>query len=319
MNLQHLSYIVEIANSGSISKAAHKLFVSQPYLSKILQEVENEYNIAIFSRSKSGILPTDNGQLFIDMAKELLEDANLFQKMFYKQTDIHHLRVASSQISHSIDAFVRMLDEFPDDHLRFSYYEGGVLDVINAIDSNNADIGILLMPSDSLDAKLRLLQSHHILFHELFRTGFCLVVRNGHPLLSKTEPLTMEDLYQYNFVLYPRVRHSKAQVSENAYNDAIFDFIDWSRIQQIVYIYNRSSLHNILTRTDYIGLGTSAAPEQNKNFQIASLPFPSDISAQGIQHDSYILGYIHSKNHVLSPTAQKYISFIKNCYGDSSQ
>lgn len=43
MNLQHLEYLIEIENCGSISKAARRLFVTQPYLSRILKEVESEY------------------------------------------------------------------------------------------------------------------------------------------------------------------------------------------------------------------------------------------------------------------------------------
>lgn len=42
MNLQHLEYLIEIENCGSISKAARRLFVTQPYLSRILKEVESE-------------------------------------------------------------------------------------------------------------------------------------------------------------------------------------------------------------------------------------------------------------------------------------
>ena len=42
MNLQHLEYLIEIENCGSISKAARRLFVTQPYLSRILKEVESD-------------------------------------------------------------------------------------------------------------------------------------------------------------------------------------------------------------------------------------------------------------------------------------
>ena len=50
MNLQHLEYLIEIENCGSISKAARRLFVTQPYLSRILKEVESEYGITVFTR-----------------------------------------------------------------------------------------------------------------------------------------------------------------------------------------------------------------------------------------------------------------------------
>ena len=66
MNLQHLEYLIEIENCGSISKAARRLFVTQPYLSRFLKEVESEYGITVFTREKTGITPTDSGRLFLD-------------------------------------------------------------------------------------------------------------------------------------------------------------------------------------------------------------------------------------------------------------
>lgn len=82
MNLQHLEYLIEIENCGSISKAARRLFVTQPYLSRILKEVESEYGITVFTREKTGITPTDSGRLFLDMARDLLDDAGNFQRIF---------------------------------------------------------------------------------------------------------------------------------------------------------------------------------------------------------------------------------------------
>ena len=92
MNLQHLEYLIEIENCGSISKAARRLFVTQPYLSRILKEVESEYGITVFTREKTGITPTDSGRLFLDMARDLL-DKEIHQQWttrvkIYAQPDI---------------------------------------------------------------------------------------------------------------------------------------------------------------------------------------------------------------------------------------
>ena len=47
MNLQNMEYLIEISNCGSISAAAKHLFVTQPYLSKVLRETEKEYGLTI--------------------------------------------------------------------------------------------------------------------------------------------------------------------------------------------------------------------------------------------------------------------------------
>ena len=50
MNIDHLKYVLEVEKCGSISKAAKNLYLNQPYLSKVISEVEGELNIKIFER-----------------------------------------------------------------------------------------------------------------------------------------------------------------------------------------------------------------------------------------------------------------------------
>lgn len=57
MNFQNLEYLIEISNCGSISAAAKRLFVTQPYLSKVLRETEKEYGLTIFTRGKKRNYP----------------------------------------------------------------------------------------------------------------------------------------------------------------------------------------------------------------------------------------------------------------------
>ena len=51
MNLQNMEYLIEISNCGSISAAAKHLFVTQPYLSKVLRETEKEYGLTSSTRN----------------------------------------------------------------------------------------------------------------------------------------------------------------------------------------------------------------------------------------------------------------------------
>ena len=48
MQLNHLKYILKVAELGSITKAAHELYISQPSLTKTISNLEKQYNIKIF-------------------------------------------------------------------------------------------------------------------------------------------------------------------------------------------------------------------------------------------------------------------------------
>lgn len=319
MNLQHLEYIVEIENCGSISKAAQTLYVTQPYLSKLLRETEEQHGITIFTRSKSGISPTESGRLFLDMARDLLENAGNFQRVFKDRQDGYRLRVSSCTCSHPSDAFIRMISSLPDTDLRFTYKETSNQEVIDDVYMNKADIGILLYPEQDKKNIHELLKLRRLTYHRLFDSSTWLFCRTGHPLLAKKELLTLEDIYQYNFALYPSQKSAKALAVESLYSDATLNMINWNRIRQIIYVHSRSLLHNILERTDYLGIGMTPILEQEENYHIVSIPLPDSLLSKEEKNNQSTLGYIYLKDRELPKAARAYVTFLEECYGERSE
>ena len=62
MTLQQLHQVITIAESRSMNEASRKLFVSQPNLSAVVRELEEEAGITIFIRSNRGIVLTPEGE-----------------------------------------------------------------------------------------------------------------------------------------------------------------------------------------------------------------------------------------------------------------
>ena len=69
MQIQQLTYFVAIAEQGSINKAAEKLFVTQPNLSKAISNLENELKVRIFNRTNKGVVLTDEGKKLYQYAR----------------------------------------------------------------------------------------------------------------------------------------------------------------------------------------------------------------------------------------------------------
>ena len=67
MTLQQLKYVTTIANIGSISEAAKRLFVSQPSLTKAIKELEKEMGITIFDRTNKELPYPKKGNAFSAM------------------------------------------------------------------------------------------------------------------------------------------------------------------------------------------------------------------------------------------------------------
>ena len=68
MTLQQLKYAITVAETGTITEAANKLYISQPSLTNAIHELEKEMNIIIFNRTNKGISISKEGEDFLGYA-----------------------------------------------------------------------------------------------------------------------------------------------------------------------------------------------------------------------------------------------------------
>lgn len=76
MDIKNPEYILEIARQQSVTHAAEKLFVTQSTLSQYLLKLENELGIPLFSREKSGLVPTEAGHVYLHAARAVVQIQN---------------------------------------------------------------------------------------------------------------------------------------------------------------------------------------------------------------------------------------------------
>lgn len=85
MKFEDLDYILTIFEEKQISKAAERLYISQPALSRRLKKLEESINAKLFERKKNECVPTQLGLLYIDFAKQLLILRANFDKKLQKE------------------------------------------------------------------------------------------------------------------------------------------------------------------------------------------------------------------------------------------
>ncbi len=73
MELRHLRYFVAVAETENVSRAALKLHVSQPGLSRQIRDLEDEIAIQLFERSAKSLRLTKAGKIFLEEARDILE------------------------------------------------------------------------------------------------------------------------------------------------------------------------------------------------------------------------------------------------------
>lgn len=75
LDLYRIFYV--IAKSGSISAAAETLFISQPAITFQIKKLEDQLGISLFTRTKHGVILTDDGKVLFDYVKNGIESIQM--------------------------------------------------------------------------------------------------------------------------------------------------------------------------------------------------------------------------------------------------
>jgi len=73
VEIRQMKYFVAVVDSGSVSRAAGRLFVAQSALSKQISDLETDLDVILLHRSRSGVFPTEGGKVFYDYCKAILK------------------------------------------------------------------------------------------------------------------------------------------------------------------------------------------------------------------------------------------------------
>ena len=84
---QQLRYVTMVAETGTITEAANRLYISQPSLTNAIHELEKEMNIVIFNRTNKGISLSKEGEDFLGYARQILEQAAILEDKLWVNPD----------------------------------------------------------------------------------------------------------------------------------------------------------------------------------------------------------------------------------------
>lgn len=155
MDIRSLRYFLAIANTGSVTKASEYLNTTQPNLTRQLHDLEAEIKKPLFIRGKQMIL-TEEGQFLYKRASELIE---LFEKTesdikgFGKESRISGMVKIGSGESFSLSTIAKTTKKLLTKHkdIRFSFYSGDTMTIIEKLNKGVLDFGILVGPANLED------------------------------------------------------------------------------------------------------------------------------------------------------------------------
>ena len=217
MTLQQLKYVTTIANIGSISEAAKRLFVSQPSLTKAIKELEKEMGITIFDRTNKGITVSKEGERFLGYARQVLEQAALLEEQYKSQSGgKKQFSVSTQHYSFAVNAFVELLKGAEIDQYDVSLRETQTYEIIDDVAHMKSEIGLLYYNDFNRPVLEKLIHTNELTFTELFTAHPHIFIGKTHPLAHK-EVVSMDELEEYPYISFEQGDHNSFYFSEERY------------------------------------------------------------------------------------------------------
>ena len=197
MNILHVKYAVEVARLGSLNKAAESLMIAQPNLSRSIKELEADLGITIFQRSAKGMILTQEGEEFMDYARDILYRIDRLERS-YRDGSHKKIRFSISvprafYISAALAEFSKSLGE---SDAEIYYKETNSKRTVNSLLDREYRLGIIRY-SENYDKQYKAMLDEKGLAGELVAEfSYVLVMSRNHPLAEKPE-IEYSDLSPY--------------------------------------------------------------------------------------------------------------------------
>jgi DNA-binding transcriptional LysR family regulator len=296
MTLKQLYYITTAADTGNITEAAKRLYISQPSLTAAIHDIEEEYGITVFLRSNKGITLTPDGEEFLGYARQILEQTWLLDER-YKGKSSGKLRfcVSSQHYSFVVEAFVKLLKQTGSSRYEFHMRETQTWEIIEDVAQLRSEIGVLYLNRYNETVIRKTLRDNDLEFTPLFRAFPHVFIGKDNPLAAKEE-LTLEDLKPYPRLSYEQGSHNAFYFSE--------EILSTEDCDKDLVVCDRATLFNMLIGLNGYTICSGIISEELNGPNIVARPLKVD--------DYMQLGYILPKEIRPSALTSEYIRILKH-------
>lgn len=323
MTTQQIQCIITLAEEGSFSKAAKKLFVTQPSISQLIKNLEIQLGAPLFDRSSTPIRLTPIGQAYYDAAKKIQATE---RELDNRVSEINELRTGTLTIGTTPFRGACLL---PKSLAAFCHEFPGVkLDVVT---TNVEELQALLLSGEiDICIEANVFDPELFYIEELATEHYYLAVGRENPFNNrhKEQQLRDLDIVSDSSALYNNREISLSDCVEepfivlNTKNNDLDITVDlFHNIQQVPQVTLRA--HNIETMFHWVNsnLGMGIIPDtliRFGNFKEHPVYYrlKEPKGCYGITEKKIVVTY--SKKHFLTQTAPSYINLLKQLIGQGT-
>ncbi len=258
MNLLHMKYAVVVAETNSINKAAEKLFVGQPNLSRAIKELESNLGITLFERKAKGMFLTPDGEVFIRYAKNILKQIDEVETLFNKNSySKNRFSISVPRASYIAEAFAKFTELIENNiKAEIFYNETDSMSTIKSVLQDDYKLGIIRY-AESFDKYYKSMMDEKGIKYEIIAEFKYVLLMNKDCPLASVDNIKNEDLQNY---------------IEISHSDTYVPFLPFAELKKVgqqdgsqrkIYVFERASQFEILS--------------QNKNAYMWVSPIPKNL------------------------------------------
>lgn len=220
MELRHIKYFLTLAEEGSFTKAADKLLIAQPPLSRQIKDLEEELDAELFVRTKRGVVLTEAGERFRQYALQIehlsSQSVEVIKEMNKGLQGTLYLASVEGRAPHMMSEWVSDFHElYP--NVEFNLWNGNSDDATSRLKNSLCDLAIIVGPYDQ-----ERLQGIHV-----YDEPWVAMIPVGHPVLDdikkqnskniRDDEITLSSLAPYELIIPSR--HSRLQEITDWFED----------------------------------------------------------------------------------------------------
>ena len=293
MTLQQLKYVITVAETGTITEAANKLYISQPSLTNAIHELEKEMKIVIFNRTNKGISLSKEGDVFLGYARQVMEQAAILEDKYKGSSGKKQFCVSTQHYSFAVNAFVDLIKKYGQDEYDFSLRETQTYEIIEDVAKMKSEIGILFLNDFNEKVLQKLLASQDLLFHPLFVAKPHVFLSRKHPLAGQ-EVITNEQLEEYPYLSFEQGEHNSFYFSEEIFSA--------SERKKNIRVRDRATLFNLLIGLNGYTVCSGVIDKKLNGKDIIAVPLADEGDMR--------IGYITHKKGRISPLGETYLEAL---------
>ncbi len=290
MELRHIRYFLAVATELNFTRAAQKLCIAQPPLSRQIQDLEEELGVKLFERKPHALQLTEEGALFKQYATQVLDLVNKStEDIRERKRGLQGTLYLASVEGHAPRLYAEWIAAFHSlhPHVQYNLWNGNSDDVVNRVMNGLCDLAIIMEPHNAEGVESI----------PVYQEPWVAIIPADNPLAKQKEAtVNLADLTPYELIIPSR-------------SSRLEEINDWFRSTGKPMI--RCRIAHLLSAYELTRLGVGITIYPASASDIANM---SDVVIKEIVNPAKTASYIliWNKYRQLPHVATEFLDFIRN-------